>query len=212
MKYILVSLIVGIVFTGQAQKPTDTELWTGGQVQFRLSKPFSMGITQQFRFKDTISSLDKSFTELDMKYRLGKRWSLRGNYRYVMRPERTNQHRFALDLGYSFDKKGFPLIFDYRLRGQYLLGGNRTYVRNKFGLTYKMSKLVDPYVAYEAFFRLDGKNEFRTNRYTVGLDWRLAKPLHLNTFFRVEDGINVKDPERQRIIGLTLNYKINLRK
>lgn len=209
---ILFVLLLGSTFMAQAQKPIDTELWTGGTFQLRINKPLSIDLEQQFRFNDTISTLYKSFTELGLKYRLGKGFSLKGNYRYTVRPTKKNQHRVAMDLNYSYDKKGFPLMIDYRLRFQSVPGGNRTYIRNKLSLTYKLSKLVDPYIAYEAFFRLNGKNEFRTNRFTFGLDWRILKELHANTFFRIEDGINVKNPERQHVIGVTLSYKLKVKK
>lgn len=210
--YILFLFFVSISLFTIAQKPTDYELWTGGTFQLRVNKPLSIDITEQFRFNDTISSYYKSLTELGMKYRFGKGFSVKGMYRYTLRPTRQSQHRLAADLNYKFDKKGFPLIFNYRLRFQNVMAGNSTYLRNKLGLTYKMSKVVDPFFAYEAFFRFNGKNEFRTNRYTFGLDWRLMKELHMNTYFRIEDEINVKNPERQNIIGLTLEYTLKVKK
>lgn len=213
MKHGIIFLVfVSISLFTVSQKPTDYELWTGGSFQLRINKPLSIELTEQFRFNDTISSLYKSFTELGIKYRFGKGFSAKGNYRYSVRSNSKNDHRLALDLNYSFDKKGFPLIIDYRLRFQNVMAGNSTYLRNKLGLTYKMSKLVDPFAAYESFFRFNGKNEFRTNRYTVGLDWRLMKELHLKTYFRIEDEINVKNPERQNVIGLTLDYTLKVKK
>ena len=175
-------------------------------------KPLSFDIQEQFRFNDTISTLYESFTELGIKYRLGKGFSFKGNYRYIVDYGGKNDHRLALDFNYSFDKKGFPLIIDYRLRFQNVMGRSKTYVRNKIGLTYKLTKLVDPYMAYELFYRFNGKNEFRKTRFTIGLEWRIMKELHCSTYFRVQDDINVKNPERQKIIGLTLNYKLKLKK
>ena len=112
---------------------------------------------------------------------------------------------------YNWSKKGAPLSFGYRLRFQSLLGNNKTYVRNKLKFEYNLSKLVDPFMAYELFFRLNGKNEFRVSRITLGLDWRITKPLHLTTFYRLQDDIFIKNPERRHIIGVTLDYKLDLK-
>lgn len=103
-------------------------------------------------------------------------------------------------------------MIDYRLRFQDKLGQSQTYVRNKLALTYKMTKLVDPYIAYELFFRFNGKNEFRKTRLTMGLDWRLLKELHMNTYFWIQNDINIKNPEQQKIIGLTFTYKLQVKK
>ncbi len=195
-----------------SQKPSDLELWTGGSIKLKIDKKWSVGITEQFRFNDGISTLSKSFTELGVKFKINKSFSLKGGYRYINRPYKSSQHRIALDGNYDWSKKDSPLSFAYRLRFQNLLGNNKTYIRNKIKLGYKLSKLVDPFVAYEAYFRLNGKNEFRVSRFTIGLDWRIIKPLHLTTYYRIQDDIFVKKPERQYIIGMMLAYKLDLTK
>lgn len=211
-KTLALIFILAAQFTSHAQKPSDLELWTGASFQYRMSKKWSIAIEEQFRFNDTISSLQKSFTEAGLKFRLGKGFAIAGNYRYSVYRTSANRHRVSGDLSYGFDKKGFPLVIDIRSRFQYTFNQNRTFLRNKIALSYKLSKLVDPYIQYEAFFRFNGKNEFRINRYTLGLDWRLMKELNLTTFFRIEDEINIKSPTQQKIIGLSLDYTLKYKK
>jgi len=195
-----------------AQRPTDFELWTGGEVGVKLNKKFDVSLSEQVRFNDTISSLKKSFTELGIKYKVGKHFSLKGNYRFIIPPAQNSLHRLALDANYSWKKKGKPLSFNYRLRGQHQFGKQRTYIRNKVKFGYNMTKLVDPFVAYEIFFRLNGKNEFRVSRLTAGLDWKITKKFEITTYYRLQDDIFIKSPERQHIFGLMMSYKFKVKK
>lgn len=71
---------------------------------------------------------------------------------------------------------------------------------------------MDPSVAYELFFRLNGRNEFRVSRITLGLDWRITKQFEMTTFYRLQDDIFVNSPERQHIVGLMLAYELDLKK
>ena len=62
------------------------------------------------------------------------------------------------------------------------------------------------------FFRLNGKNEFRVSRLTVGLDWKITKKIEVTTFYRLQDDIFIKAPERQHILGMMLTYKLKAKK
>jgi len=208
----LVILFFSISVVTFGQKPSDFELWSGAAFKLKINKKLSFGVQEQLRFNDTISALNKSFTEVGLKYKFNGHFSVEGSYRYIARPNRSNQHRATIDGNYSWDKKGVPLSFNYRLRYQHLFAGKGDYIRNKVEFGYNLSKLVDPFISYEIFFRLNGKNEFRVSRFTVGLDWRIIKPLHASVFYRLQDDIFIKTPERRHIFGVMLNYKLSLKK
>ncbi len=91
-------------------------------------------------------------------------------------------------------------------------GEKKTYMRHRLTLDYNLSKLVDPEFEYEWFFKFNDNNEFRRNRYTFSLQWKLSKDAELVTFFRLEDEYNVKKPDRTYIVGLAYSYDLDLRK
>ena len=206
-KYLLLLLFI-LPFSLIAQRPTDLELWSGGTVNFKFNKKLSLDLREQIRFDNNISTVKKSFTELGLKIKLGKRFGLKPAYRFNIKPGATFEHRLSFDGNYKWSKKGFPLILGYRMRIQHKFINPKTYLRNKFQVKYKLSKLVDPFTAYELFFRFNGKNEFRVSRLTVGFDWRITKNFKISTFYRIQDDIFVNSPERQNIIGLMANFKL----
>lgn len=197
-----------------SQKPTDTELWTGGALNLRLSKAFRMEVEEQLRFKDTVSSLKNALTEIGLRYKLNKYFAFKGNTRWISRPGKKNRYRLSLDAYFRWSKKKFPLSASYRLRFQnthtFISRKNSTYLRNKISLDYNLSRIVDPFCSYELYYRFNAKNEFRVKRFTFGMDWRLHKRMHLATFYRIQDKINIKVPERQNIFGFMLTYRIKL--
>jgi len=200
-----------------AQTINDNQLWTGGTFGLKLNKKFSVSLREEFRLDNNMSSLKTDFTELGVKFKLNKHFSFAHRFRYIDVPNKKNKRRLSFDAYYSWKKKDFPLSFKYRFRFQDTKKFNskkqaNDYIRNKFTLKYNASKLVDPYFAYEIYFRFDGKNEFRKTRITLGLDWRLSKKMGLTTFYRLQNDINVKTPTRLNIVGLTFAYNLSLRK
>ena len=199
-----------------AQKPADFELWPGAGYKLKIDKHFRTDAVVQFRINDTISSIKSALTEVGLKYRLNKYFAFRGAYRYTARPLKNDRQRFSLEALFSWSKKKFPLSARYRLRFQDTQELNSrkksTYLRNKVGAKYNLSKLVDPFVAYEIYYRFNKKNEFRVSRFTAGLDWRITKKIHLSTFYRIQDDINVKKPKRRHIIGIQVGYNMKIKK
>ena len=83
------------------------------------------------------------------------------------------------------------------------------YLRNKLAVSYNFSKLVDPFIASELYFRIRNKpNEFQKYRLDVGLDWRLGKKCNLSTFYRLQKEINVNNPALEHVIGIGYSYTL----
>ena len=198
-----------------SQIPTDNELWLGGALDLKLNKKWALGFEEQFRINNNVSTLNQMFTEVGGKYKINKYFALKGKYRFVSRPQKNNKTRISLDILANFKKKNFPLSFGYRLRFQRAITSiskiTQYNIRNKFAVDYNLSKLVDPFIAYEIYFRTD-KSEFRVSRLTLGLDWKLNKRMELTSFYRTQKDINVKNPTRQRIIGLMFTYNTSWKK
>lgn len=195
---------------------TDNELWTGGTYKLGINKKVRVEFEEQFRFNNNFSSYNNNFTELRLRYKFNKHFAVKGNLRHTIRYKDFNKRRFSIDVYYNWEKKSFPLRFQYRLRLQdskvFQTGKKTDYLRNKFSLEYNLTKLVDPFVAYEIYYRFNQKNEFRVSRITMGLNWKLNKQIDLSTYYRYQRDINIKRPQAQHIIGLMFSYAMKLKK
>mgnify|MGYP001602111876 CR=1 FL=1 len=208
--------VIGLILLMPAHflfgQTTDTEFWTGGTINLKMHKRFSGQAEQVFKFNDTISHFKSAYSELGLKFKMGRIFSIAANYRYIENPPTKNAQRFSVDFIFNFGKKKFPLSLQYRLRLQHEIRfSNRKtedYVRNRFRLGYNLCKLVDPYFSCEPFFRLNGKYEFRVARYTIGLDWRITQNLQLTSFYLFQKDVNINRPDKNHIVGLMISYDI----
>lgn len=190
----------------------DTELWTGISARMKLNNKIKIELEEQFRFKDTVKTFKSSLTELGIRYKINKKFSLKANYRHTYRTgyRQRNRNRLSLFLYYDWDKKKFPLSIQLRTGIQNDIevynGQLLTYSRARLKLKYKDLKDSKPFIAYESFYRFNDKNEFRTHRFTTGMSWDLTDNFELTGFYRVEKEINVDEPERQHVMGLMFSY------
>lgn len=214
MKRFLATLIILFIATPlfSQNELVDTELWSGLAVKMKVNKKWKIELEEQIRFKDSIKTLKSSFTELSARYKINKQFSLKAGYRYSIRYgyRQRNRNRMALFLYYNFERDELPISIQIRSGFQNDIedynGQLLSYSRNRIKVNYNPFKDVESFFSYESFYRFNSKNEFRTNRFTGGLSLEINKALDLTGFYRVEQEINVDEPERQHIIGLMLTY------
>ena len=217
VRMIILAAFIGSLSTiAWGQQAVDTQLWTGGTLKLRVSDKLRTHVEEQVRFTDTISTLGATFTELGFQYNLGKHFAIGSDLRYYAMPLGHDRARVAVNLHNKWRKNSFPLSVHYRMRFQHTTepgtGKASSYLRNKLGLGYNLSHIVDPLVEFESYFRFNGKNEFRRNRFTFGLEWRISKRIDLVTYYRIQNEFNKKEPERERIYAVLLAYDLDLRR
>lgn len=198
-----------------AQETSDLELWRGIEVEYELNDKWSLELEEQFRLHENISTLKVFFLETGLQYQAADFLDFKFLYRYSNNQNSRNSRRVTFDTKFEYDIPDNPIDIKYRIRLQNTRVSyteqNINYIRNKLELDANLSKLVDPFLAYEHFFRVRRieESESRTNRYTLGLRWRVEKDLELETYFRRDHERNVKVPNTQYIIGVLAKYDIN---
>jgi hypothetical protein len=203
----------------------DFSTWSAAAFKFKVTKPWSITISEQFRFKKNSSELDVFFTELETKYSFDNGLAIGGGYRFI--GDRTDnkgildlEQRFQADIFYGFKVNRFDL--DVRLRGQRRddLGEKkadgdyaRRALRLKLEAKYNIKKWkLDPEVSFE-IFRENGKyvtanfNKFRT---TIGTTYDFKKAGEVSLFYRYEKDLNTVYPLNHNIIGF--QYKFTYKK
>lgn len=202
------------------------ELWSGATFKVEYNKKWMFQLEEQLRLWNDLGSVKSSFTEIGAGCEPFSDFEIVGRYRFTIVPnsfaedaiEKSafNRSRFMLDIKYELDKKGFPLSLEYRMRMQdskeLYTGHKRTFLRNRIGLEWEATDDIKPYLEYESFYRFNSKNEFRGNRYSFGIDWRINKKMDLSTFYRVDQQINTRVNDRQNIVGISYTYEIEIEK
>lgn len=193
---------------------SDNQLWTGATMKFRLNKKLRFDLEEQARFNNNISKLNITYTEGGMKYDLNNHISLKGNFRYTYDPYSHNTYRYTGDFDYDWSKKKFPLRLKYRIRFQRNIEAHTleaaSYFRNKFSAGYNLSKPVDPYIEYESYFKLSFINKFTTNRFIIGLEWKISGNIDIDTFYMLEDEFGERNPAIKNVFGIGLSYDLKL--
>ncbi|MBN2213274.1 MAG: DUF2490 domain-containing protein [Bacteroidales bacterium] len=217
VKYKYISVLAGcLIFNmmsiiGQIH---DNQLWSGATLKISISRKLRFDIEEQVRYNKNISKLNVALTEGSIVYDLTKKTSFKSTFRYFFDPNSHNYYRISGDFSYDLPIKNFPLDFKYRLRFQRFTEEHthesESYFRNKLSADYNLSKLVDPFVEYESYFKLSHINRFSASRYIVGLDWRLSDNIDLETFFMYEDEFGEKKPKVNKVFGIGLSYNLKL--
>ena len=189
MKYPAFLFFLLISFCSYSQA-TDIGLWSGVGVEKKINKSFSVNLNAQTRFTDNISIMRVFLGELGVSYKITKHWEISGYSRYIGRRKKTDDktgyyyrpyHRFYADLAY--DHKLWKLKFDYRLRYQNQfkddtstdgLEPDKSYLRNKFGLSFPNKSRFTPYVSTDVFYQLGGTG-FDQMRNKAGVEIAINK-------------------------------------
>lgn len=199
----------------------DHEIWTGPELRYKLNDQWRFDAAYNWRINLTAGELRQSFTEVGAKYSYNDWLAARIYYRHADLSSGLYRGRVALQLFASYKEKGFPIRGSYRMQfernfrerdedGDQLI---YTYWRNRISLEVNVSKLVDPFVAFEYYHQFDDENRGVKNRFTMGLDWRVTKDLDLSSFLRIQDS-REDVPLRQFIYGFAMTYdlKFDLKK
>jgi hypothetical protein len=64
------------------------------------------------------------------------------------------------------------------------------------------------FAAYESFYQFNDKNRFRQHLFAAGLNYEIKKNVDLSIFYRLDQKINTKSPERTNIIAVLLSFEI----
>lgn len=193
----------------------DILLRTGAEVEYYVLPSLYLALDQELRFKENVSTFDRSYTTLSTTYKVNPYFKVGAAYRFMA-------------INHDGKKStGFEKYWDIRNRaylsfiGQAHLGrwkvslrerpiatwrtgefnpkekvNPELELRSKAEVSYKFfSKPLMPYISYELCNTLNHSpyisgNYICGNRYEAGLKWRLTQELALDFFYRYDVGRN----------------------
>ncbi len=216
---LILPLLLAGLLTSSAQT-TDLKLWNAYKLSADISKKWSADLEQQVRFNNNISTFDFALTEFTLGYKISKHFDVAAGIRYsywendpVETIDSYDRFRWMTDLKFDTDVVDKDLKLNIRLRYQESreVAGATTpdrYLRSRVQFEYNLSKLVDPEISYELYYKFAQPGEFRAHRINVGASWRIIKKLYLDTSYIYQWEINVNSPDMEHIVSLGLKYKL----
>ncbi len=221
-KIVLLLLFIQLFINALTAQNNDFEIWSGIGVKKKISDRISAVFTEEVRFNDNATSVDKFFSDIGILYKLTYKLKIGTYYRFIKTRELNanyhNQHRYYFDLIYTERKNRLKISNRLRFQSKYNnIYGDATgfvpsnYFRNKISAEYdiKNSKIT-PNLSVELYYKTTGKNknQFNKVRFTGGLEYKLSKKSRVGVFYRIQNSFNVKYPLTSYILGTGYSYKL----
>ncbi|MCX7987650.1 MAG: DUF2490 domain-containing protein [Bacteroidales bacterium] len=208
--------LVGLFFVKITFAQTDLESWHAIDLNYNLSSKTNFFWDNELRYDNNSSELKKFQSESGIDYKLIKRVTLSGGYRYSRFYSKgfyRNEHRGIAILKYAPRIQRFT--FEMQTRLEYIAETNNGYVsndaiqwRNKITLNYRWpTQPIIFFLSFEHFTLM--YPEFFSDKYRTqfGAKYQFNKKMGLSAFYGLQDAFFKKN-DYTYILGWKLTYSI----
>ena len=187
----------------------DNQSWSS--LNFKIDAPFStkLNIEQALRFEDNLSQFKQTFTEISISYKINDLMRIDIPYRYSIYKNKI-KNRISIGSSIKLNKK--KIGTKYRLKFQNIKESDKPIeitFRNKFTISYKVKKKIEPFIAYEIFNpyenRIRGIDE---TRISLGSQIKINKKRYIKFYYihKKEDLLKAKN---NSLYILGLDYSLS---
>jgi hypothetical protein len=228
MKRITFLLSILLVIAGLTSKNTNAQendfgTWLGFNISKELSKKFDLEFEEEVRIFQHFSEINRFATTIGGSYSINKYLKAGAGYTWIYRHDVNdsfweNRHRYYLQLtgkvelgrvAFSIREKFQSTYIDKDVKGFDYSPEN--YLRSRLQIAWDVkNSSLEPYASAEMINQLNNPdgNEIDNMRYTLGLEFPLFKKLDLDTYLRLSQEMNVKNPVNLYLIGINLNLNL----
>ena len=223
MKLIIKFASVYILFAASTflavAQDTDFGSWIGVEFEKSISKKLSVEFEEEVRVFQDFSEIDRFATSLGGAWTFNKFLRAGAGYTWIYK-HRVNRelwehrHRYQIYLRGRYQINRFALTLRERFQSTYrdesvegFKYNPRNYLRSRLQVAYDIrGAKIAPYTSAEMYYQLNNPrgNEVDNMRYTLGADWPLTKTLGMDTYLRLDQEMNVKNPVSYIILGIAL--------
>ena len=221
----LLILLIVITSSISYSQNSDFANWTTIGLEYKLNKKWNIGIEEQLRLKEDISTIDEYFTQLNTEYSVSKNFKLGGGLRYIRENDNEgkiqgyeNHFRFNADASFKQHINNFTIKYRLRYQNKNELGVSNSegdyanqHIRFKTAIGYNFKNWkLDPKFSAEIFnhFEEGKKNGYDKYRLTIGTEYKLKNLGEIKIFYSIEKELNERFPKTTNIIGLKYTYTI----
>jgi hypothetical protein len=220
---ILLFVITGFTCQNVFSQENDYGTWLSVDVSKELSKKFDLEFEEEVRIFKQFGEINRFATSIGGSYSFFKFLKGAAGYTWIYHHDVNdsfwdNRHRYYLQLTGKVEIKRLALTLRERFQSTYIDESIKgfdyspeNYLRSRLQLVWdvKNSKL-EPYASGELIYQLNNPdgNEIDNIRYTIGIAFPLTKKLDLDTYLRLSQEMNVKNPVNLYLIGVNLKLKL----
>lgn len=204
---------------------SDFGMWNTFSLNKEITKKFSVGIDQELRLRDNLTTLHLLYTNFGASYKLSDNFKVSVVYRFIDRHKEDLtwgfRHRIYTDLTFKVKPGKFSIGYRARLQAEWrALGysgefGNiaEIFLRHQVKIEYKVSDDFEPYIGTEVRWQLQNPRipyheSIDRGRYFAGVNYKINKHNTVGTYFLMQKEVNVINRQSLYIWGV--EYTINL--
>ncbi len=179
--YSLLLFVFSLITTVNYAQEVDNEYQTrtAFELSFKPVKKLKLSLSPEFRFDENYS-LDKSLIEGEASYKIFKRITFSGAYRFIANQRKTknteyfSRYSFSVKVEKDFKRLESAFRLRYSNDSDDDKGAN-DFLRYKLSANYNIAKCkAEPYISVEAFQQLSNSELYKM-RYALGVDYNLFK-------------------------------------
>ncbi|MGY5354510.1 DUF2490 domain-containing protein [Wenyingzhuangia sp. IMCC45467] len=199
----------------------DLETWSSINLKYKVNKKWAVALQGQLRLENNSSEVSQYFGQLDLEYKLSKRFELSGGLRYIKNNDNTGKVQgyedyFRYHVDGTYEHKINNIDFKYRIRYQ---NRNELSVEDelKETLRFKAEAVcnikkwkLDPELSGELFRSIGAasENQLESYRITLGTTFKVHKSAKMKLFYGFDNELNTTYPKAVNIVGVKYTYTL----
>lgn len=214
MNKIFLFIAIAIPYLGHSQVVSDAKLWTGISISKAIDD-FEFTFSEDVRFDENMTHVDKVFSELGVEYKIVKGLYGGANYRFSRDNDYTSKnynirHRFDLSLTLKHKYENFRFSFrtKYQTKNATPEENSPTFSRNKLAVKYKLENDFTPFISYEFYYQFNEEKIINRTRLSLGSAYKINKKSALKFFYLFENRFNVKSLKHNHIYGISYSFEL----
>lgn len=214
-------LFAGIKRAGAQE--SDFGSWVALDITKDITKKFSLELEEEVRVFRDFGEIDRVSTSLTADYSFLK-WLKAGvGYAWIYNHKVNSgtwdhRHRYFVFLQGKYKLGRMDISLRERFQSTFydedVSGfdyGHKNYLRSRLQVAYDIpANKTEPYASAEMYYSLNktGGNEVNAMRYTLGVEFPVSGKLDLDTYLRLDQERNVKNPVSLFVAGVSLKLDL----
>lgn len=216
------SVLLSVGLNAQTQ---DLGMWNTISVNKDITDKFSVGIDQELRLRDNLSTINLVYTNFGATYKVTDFFKVGLTYRFIDKHKSDFswgvRNRGYIDLTFRVKPAKFTISYRARFQMEWRGAGYsdrygnvpEIYLRNQVKISYQLTDKIEPYIGDEVRWQIQNPripyhNGIDRTRAFAGVTYEINQKNKVGTYFLYQHEFNVNDPETLYIIGL--EYSLNL--